>query len=85
MAGECGIHLPHPECVSCCCEWQEDRNSILSFKTPELGDFIGVGKKDLYITCVKVLHAEGLAVMRATKWAEFFGSDPPPKCRRSLY
>ena len=53
-------------------EWQEDRNSILSFKTPEIADFNGVGKKALYITCVKAQHAEGLAAKRATM---FFGSD----------
>lgn len=67
-------------------EWQDDVKCLLSFKTPQLGVFEEVGKKALYISCVKASNAGRLSGIPSTKWTDFFGILSSPRgCWRSLY
>lgn len=53
----------------------EDADSILSFKTPELGRFCKTSKKAIYVTCVKVTHQTVLKRVRVGRWIDVFGPD----------
>jgi len=62
-------------------EWQETEGGLLSFRTPQLSVFGDMGKKALYVLCVKVAH-----FLRESKWQDVFGSGASPKCCwRTLY
>ena len=37
-------------------EWQEEEGNLLSFKSPIMGDFVTVGRKQSYAVCVKTCH-----------------------------
>ena len=64
----------------------EDMGMLLSFDTPELGEFKEVGKKAMYRVCVKVSHASSLEGVKSTRWADVLGPGASPKgCWRSLY
>lgn len=63
-----------PISVSAAQESQGDEDTFLSFKTPELG-FQDIGKKALYIVCVKVTHQTVLRRVRTWRWTEVFGPD----------
>jgi len=66
--------------------WQEEENLILSFKTPQLDTFESVGKKALYVICVKVTNIHLLSGVKSSKWIDFFGVDISPRGSwRSLY
>lgn len=66
--------------------WEEDESCLLSFRTPVLENFETVGKKSLYLICVKVSNIQLMNEVRSTRWTEFFGPDSSPKgCWRSLY
>ncbi|XP_052366713.1 uncharacterized protein LOC127925704 [Oncorhynchus keta] len=47
--------------------FEEDVGMLLSFDTPELGEFKEVGKKAMYRTCVKVSHASSLEGVKLTR------------------
>lgn len=44
-------------------DWIRHERYLLTFTTPELGSLKPVGKKPLYITCVKVCHTQSLEVV----------------------
>ncbi|XP_055770762.1 glutamate receptor-interacting protein 1-like [Salvelinus fontinalis] len=46
--------------------FEEDVGMLLSFDTPELGEFKEVGKKAMYRICVKVSHASSLEGVKST-------------------
>nr|XP_046223606.1 deleted in malignant brain tumors 1 protein-like [Oncorhynchus gorbuscha] len=58
--------------------FEEDVGMLLSFDTPELGEFKEVGKKAMYRTCVKVSHASSLEGVKSTRWADVLGPGPSP-------
>lgn len=60
-------------------DWQEQRKGLLSFRTPQMDGFESVGKKALYVTCVKVSNLQSLSGVLSTKWTEVFGIDSSPK------
>ena len=67
-------------------EWREASGMLLSLKTPALGEFISVGSKPLYQSCVKVLNIASLTGLKESKWTEVFDTDSSPKgCWRVLY
>lgn len=67
-------------------EWQETEGGLLSFRTPQLSLFSDMGKKALYVLCVKVAHFHMLENLRESKWHNVFGSVASPKgCWRTLY
>ncbi|XP_060774396.1 uncharacterized protein LOC132884553 [Neoarius graeffei] len=43
--------FPHLDVSANIAEWQEGEDHLLSFRTPQLGKFKGLGKKALYYTC----------------------------------
>ncbi len=47
--------------------WSEMDNGLLSFKTPQLGLFSNVGKKEMYVLCVKVSNLLQLQSVRESK------------------
>lgn len=59
-------------------EWQEMEGNS-HFRTPELSRFGDVGKKALYVLCVKVTHFHTLENVKESKWQEFFGMGASPK------
>ena len=67
-------------------QWQDEEDILLSFRTPELGDFETLGKKAAYHLCVKVSNLRSLVGVKVSKWTEFFGRGSSPRgCWRSLY
>lgn len=67
-------------------QWQPEENDLLSLETSESTDFETLGKKDIYLLCVKVLNLRSLAGVKVSRWTEFFGMRSSPKgCWRSLY
>ncbi len=67
-------------------EWQEAEGNILSFTSLQSGLFSTVGKKQLYVMCVKALHCHTLESVKESKWLDFFGSGSSPKGSwRTLY
>jgi len=66
--------------------WTKSEGGLLSFETPQLGLLRNVGKKALYVLCVKVLYLQTLDNVKESKWQEVFGADASPKGSwRSLY
>ena len=66
--------------------FEEDVGMLLSFHTPELGEFKEVGKKVIYIICVKVSRASSLEGVKSQRWMGVLGPGAFPKgCRWSLY
>ncbi len=53
----------------------EDADTILSFNTPEMGQFCEASKKAIYITCVKVTNRTVLKRVRVGRWTDVFGPD----------
>ncbi|KAL7875345.1 hypothetical protein AOLI_G00103080 [Acnodon oligacanthus] len=82
-----GSRYDFPELtVSPAGEWTEDERCLLSFTTPVLGTFSLVGRRALYLLCVKVSQAHFLDGVLSTKWSELFGADSSPQgCWRVLY
>ena len=66
--------------------WREESGLLLSFKTPVLGNFSSSGKKQLYVSCVKVLNLRSLAGVKETRWTDVFAAGCTPEGRwRVLY
>jgi hypothetical protein len=59
--------------------FEENVGMLLSFDTPELGEFKEVGKKAMYRICVKVSHAFSLEGVKSMRWAGAFGPGASPK------
>lgn len=55
-------------------DWQEEEGQLLSFKSPEMGIFEYVGKKQLYAVCVKTRHRNELRQIKQSKWIDLLGS-----------
>lgn len=58
-------------------DWQEEEDSLLSFKTPKLAYFESVGKKQLYAVCVKISHLNELQNVKKSKWHGLLGGEGP--------
>lgn len=54
-------------------------NSFLSFSNVQLGSFEELGKKQIYILCVRVLHMRSLEEAKPLRWFDFFGQDQSVK------
>ena len=66
--------------------WPGTDSSILSFNTPQLGEFSQLHKKALYIVAVKVHHQAALRGVRALRWLGDLGLDSSlGGCWRSVY
>lgn len=52
---------------------EENQAQVWSFVLPQLGVFQSVGRKALYITCVKVSHLQESFGLVSNKWTELFG------------
>jgi hypothetical protein len=66
--------------------FEEDVGMLLSFHTPDLGDFKVVGKKAMYKIDVKMSHATSREGELLSRWTSVFGPGASPKgCWRSLY
>lgn len=54
---------------------QEGRGELLPMETPKMGVFNLCGKKQLYLSCVKVLNQHSLAGTRESRCTQVFASD----------
>ncbi len=66
--------------------WQDEDNTLRTFRTPVLGEFESLGKKAIYHASVKVLNLRSLAGVKMSRWTEVFDVGSSPRgCWRSLY
>lgn len=49
-------------------DWEETEGSLLTFRTPELGNFEILYKKALYMICVKALNLRALDKVIESNW-----------------
>lgn len=52
----------------------KEQGQLLTLETPQLGMFGTIGKKALYITCVKVSHLHQLSGLASTKRKDLFST-----------
>lgn len=69
-----GFYKPgHLICLSSAKLGEEEHRQLLALVTPQLRVFETVGRKALYITCVKVSYLQQLFGLACTKWSDLFG------------
>lgn len=84
--GGCEYAFPPLDVSAAAGQWTAGEDTLLSLKTPQLGDFESLGRKAAYQVSVKVSNLRSLTGVKVSRWVDFFGRKcSPGGCWRSLY